>query len=565
MYKQMIYDLLKLLEEKHLDCYFNISKEETSKYIEGLLDNNDLNDEYDFYYFGNKLIKKMFSVYDSHTKVMFKNASPYNFPIRLKLIDNKLYIAKINDEHKDFLFSQILKINDIDINQLINELDEIVPYSTKEFFESEIERVFFNGKKIKSLPSMKEYRSVDEFKYIVLKDGQIKEMNLNYSNQKFNNKENINYEINNDTIVIHYNICKEDYEEQMKEFVKTIEEEAKKNNIENYIVDIRDNMGGNSYIIKPLIEYLKDKKVITLTGKDTFSAGRFALVDLINIGSITVGTGIGTSINCFGNSPRDEIGDNFFIPISNKYFYFEDNHLKGIDNKEQFKKLKEDSEYSFIFNPIIFKPDYYVENSIEDIKNGYDRQLHSAKLLINKKLNNNRKDEFLKLKTPEELMKFLDDNMTYGWLDSNNQKHINTLSHVREKYRTSSVEEILDSGLYTCIESAKLIKLFFDKIGLENKLYCHRTYEDEDNFDKSIKMHCFVLFKKDDHWYHFEHSMTPIKGIHKYESVEEALDNITSKWDKNERQLVEIDNIPDGLSFKEFNQYVNQFDKNKVK
>ena len=162
-------------------------------------------------------------------------------------------------------------------------------------------------------------------------------------------------------------------------------------------------------------------------------------------------------------------------------------------------------------------------------------------------------------------MDFLDNNMTYGWIDNKSQKYINTLSHVREKYRTSSVEEILDLGLYTCIEDAKLIKLFFDKIGLENKLYCHRFYEDEDNFDQTVKMHCFVLFKKDDNWYHFEHSMTPIKGIHKYNSVEEALDNITSNWDKTERQLVEIDDIPDNLSFKEFNQYINQFDKKKVR
>lgn len=162
-------------------------------------------------------------------------------------------------------------------------------------------------------------------------------------------------------------------------------------------------------------------------------------------------------------------------------------------------------------------------------------------------------------------MDFLDNNMTYGWIDNNNQKYINTLSHVKEKYRTSSLEEILDSGLYTCIEDAKLIKLFMDKIGLESKLYCHRAYENEDNFDQTVKMHCFVLFKKDDSWYHFEHSMTPIKGIHKYNSIEEALDNITSKWDKNERQLVEIDEIPDNLSFKEFNQYVNQFDEKAKK
>lgn len=563
MYKQKIYDLVNLLEEKHLDCYFKMSKEEISKYVEDLLNNNELNDEYDFYYLGNKLIKEMFGEYDSHTKIIFNNA-PCNFPIRLKYIDDKLYIVKTDEEHNDILYSQILKINDIDINLLIDELEKIVPYSTKEFLYSEIERMFFNCKKIKTLPVMRKYRSEDEFKYTLLKDNEIKEINLNYSDKKFNEDKNYTFEVNDKTMVIHYTSCVEKYDGQMKEFIEKIKDESNTNNIENYVVDIRDNVGGNSEIIKPLINFLKDKKIITLTDKYVFSGGRFALIDLIRIGSKTVGTGIGTSINCFGNISRNDV-DNFIIPISYKYFFYDGNKIITVNNKEQFNEIKQREEAEELFKPIIFEPDYYVENDIEDIKNGYDRQLHSAQLLMKVLSDRDRKQEFTRLQTPEELMNFLDNNMTYGWTDNNNQEYINTLSHVREKYRTSSVEKILETGLYTCIEDAKLIKFFFDKMNIENKLYCHRTYEDEDNFDQTVKMHCFVLFKKDDSWYHFEHSMTPIKGIHKYNSVEEALNNITSKWDKNERQLVEFDDIPENLSFKEFNQYINQFDTKKVK
>ena len=124
---------------------------------------------------------------------------------------------------------------------------------------------------------------------------------------------------------------------------------------------------------------------------------------------------------------------------------------------------------------------------------------------------------------------------------------------------------MLDTGLGTCIEQAKMIKFFFDEMNMENKLFCHRTYETEENYDKDVKMHCFVLFKDNDKWYHFEHSMTPIKGIHEYDSLQEALDNITSKWKKNERTLAEIDSIPEGLSYREFNEFVNQFDNQKTR
>ena len=75
----------------------------------------------------------------------------------------------------------------------------------------------------------------------------------------------------------------------------------------------------------------------------------------------------------------------------------------------------------------------------------------------------------------------------------------------------------------TCIEQVKLIKHFFNKINLENKFYCHRGYETEENFDKEARMHCFVLFKYNDNWYHFEHSNKPKRSIHKYDSVSDAI------------------------------------------
>ena len=161
-------------------------------------------------------------------------------------------------------------------------------------------------------------------------------------------------------------------------------------------------------------------------------------------------------------------------------------------------------------------------------------------------------------------MEFLDKNITYGWIGLDNNKYINTLNNVRKKYRTSTLEEILETGLATCAEDAKLIKYALEKMGYETKLYCHRAYETEENINETVKMHCFVLFKKDNNWYHFEHSMTPIKGIHKYNTIEEALNYITSKWNKNERQLAEIEEIPDHLTFEELNEYVNQYDNKKM-
>jgi len=130
----------------------------------------------------------------------------------------------------------------------------------------------------------------------------------------------------------------------------------------------------------------------------------------------------------------------------------------------------------------------------------------------------------------EELMDFMNKNIVYGWIDNENNRHINTLRGFRENYQISSIEEILSTGLGTCIEQAKLIKFFFDKFEIENKLYCYREYETEENFGKIVKMHCFILAHFNEKWYHFEHSSERNRGIYVYDDIESAIIDITNKF-----------------------------------
>lgn len=183
--------------------------------------------------------------------------------------------------------------------------------------------------------------------------------------------------------------------------------------------------------------------------------------------------------------------------------------------------------------------------------------VNSAKIIVLKE-----ELTFDKITTPEELMDFMNINIEYGWLDKEEKKHLNTMKDFRKNYQTASIKKVLDSGIANCIEQAKLIKTVFDRIKLENKMYCYRSYETEDNLSKDVKMHCFVLFKEDDCWYHFEHANEPERGIIKYETLAAALKQITSGYEKNDiRKLTEIPDIPEGLSFQEFNNYVNSFEE----
>ena len=386
--KEKIKDILNLIEERHIDMYFNISKEELDRYIDEIIKKYEINDDYDLYYYTNMIIKKIFGIYDSHTKLLFEKGDFY-LPVRLKYINNKLYIIRTTKETKTLLYSEVKKIENIDINIIIEEIKSIVASSTEEYVTSQIELFLINGYKIKSLPSIDS--KLDEFNFTVNKDEKIIDMKLTkdegYLLPVNKPKENYSYELKDDKIIIVYNKCREEYDGQMIEFVNKIESESKKFGIEKFIIDIRGNQGGNSEIINPLIEFLKDKKTVTLVDEYVFSSGRFAILDLKNINSKFVGTGIGTQLNCFGNAPITKY-DNFIIPISNKYFYMDTSYsyddFRYADTKEKFKKLKQNKE---LFVPQIFEPDYYSKKNIDDYKDGFDRELEFAiELLKEEKL-----------------------------------------------------------------------------------------------------------------------------------------------------------------------------------
>lgn len=202
---------------------------------------------------------------------------------------------------------------------------------------------------------------------------------------------------------------------------------------------------------------------------------------------------------------------------------------------------------------LIYFLDQLIKN--KDLKELKDQVIKAAKIVA-------FKDElkFENLKSPEQLMDYMNINIQYGWLDNNKNKHINNLKNFRENYKISTINEIIETGLGTCIEQAKLIKQFFDNKNIENKLYCYRRYENKEDFDKEVRMHCFVIYNLKDKWYQFEHFNYNRRGIHEYSSLNDALKETIGDEDKEDiRELSEIPQIPEGLTYKEFNEYVNNF------
>lgn len=176
---------------------------------------------------------------------------------------------------------------------------------------------------------------------------------------------------------------------------------------------------------------------------------------------------------------------------------------------------------------------------------------------------NNLEEIFNKIKNADELMDFLNKYITYGWISIDGEKKINTLEGVHTKYKINSLQQVFESGLGTCIEQAKLIQKFFNDNDYKTHIYCSKTQ----NLKSEMLVHCYIIAEKDDKFIYFEHSHEKMRGIHYFNNLNDAYEFAKVNCYKSEqREVTEIGELKDNLTFSEFIDYVDllKIDESKM-
>lgn len=174
------------------------------------------------------------------------------------------------------------------------------------------------------------------------------------------------------------------------------------------------------------------------------------------------------------------------------------------------------------------------------------------------------------IKSPEDILKYMN-NIKYGWLDIDNNEHIGELKNFRKLYRTSSIEEILEHKIGTCIEQVYLMRILLNKLNIENKMFCTRIYESNDFNDNEAEehIHCFVLYYLNDKVYQIEHPNLDRIGIYEFKDEIDAINKINDYYVElsggTPRPVTEFYEVIPNISFKEFNNYINSLGENKWK
>ncbi len=352
----------------HPAFYLIHSKEEFQKKLNQVIKEKESYNRYDLYYYMNYMFKYMLNQYDSHTQIYFMEKKV--LPIKVRIINNIPYIVDCHNNFIQFKGSKILKINGIDIDNIMNELEKIICYSSIDYLKIMLEKHLTNANVINSLPLIES----SDFIIMTTSNGDIT-FNLNNLDEYYDKykKENYNLEVIDSTAIITYNSCRD--EEKM---IKLIEQLSSMDYVNKYIIDLRENGGGNSAINNYLIDYLNGKNIIALCDERVFSSARMCLINLKNIGAKIIGTNPGTPISCFGNCVMQKKIENMNLMVmgSATYWYYDDNlKCHGIYKNEFDKAI---SDFPNLLKQVFFEVDEKVELSLDDYINNYDSVINYA-------------------------------------------------------------------------------------------------------------------------------------------------------------------------------------------
>ncbi len=352
----------------HPAFYLIHTKEEFDSELDSVILDKDSYDRYDLYYYTSYMFKYMLGKYDSHTIMFFTDNK--RLPIKIRFIDNTPYIIDGTDIPDKYIGAKILKINGIDIDDIIMEMDKIICYASYDYLKIMLEDYLSDSNIIKSLPIINRQESI----VITTDKGDINFdlYNLGWYEDKFK-KQNYNLEIIDKTAIITYSSCK--HEEKMIELIELLNG---MDNIENYIVDLRGNGGGASSINKHLVNFLKGKRIIALCDERVFSSALMCLIDLKNLGAKIIGSNPGAPISCFGNCTMQQKLDDVNLRVvgSVTYWYYDENLSCHGVYKEDFEEALRNIPN--LLDSVFLDVDERIELTLDDYINHTDSVIDYA-------------------------------------------------------------------------------------------------------------------------------------------------------------------------------------------
>jgi len=346
------------LREKHKNLFVNISREEFQKKALELKSNVNY---LDYDEMKVELSRLVASIKDAHTAIYF----PVErfIPLRFYCFSDGIYIIDVSKGYESLLYKKVTAIEDSLMEDIIEKLAQIVSHENKYFLKAQCAKYLQAADILYGLLICEDKKKIKiTVENEIIEVETVRQNELNYL-EKINvplyaERANENYwfkYMNEDkSLYIKYNSCRED-EISLKDKINSTINFIENNNINCITIDLRNNLGGDSTLLEPLVQYLKKNKDINkkrnlnvIIGRETFSSALLNAYELKNqCNAILIGEPTGGKPNCYGEILRFNLPNSKFnVSYSTRYY-----------------KLIEDDSMDALY------PDKIVEETIDDFRN----------------------------------------------------------------------------------------------------------------------------------------------------------------------------------------------------
>lgn len=118
------------LEQKHIDVYHSITKEDFLEEWFRIYNNVESLRDFEIIL---KLMRLTRLINDGHTSVSLRNMSTHRFPFEIEWIENRWYVVKTLNKNKQILKTTLESINGIPIDTVTQKISEIAQFVENEY------------------------------------------------------------------------------------------------------------------------------------------------------------------------------------------------------------------------------------------------------------------------------------------------------------------------------------------------------------------------------------------------------------------------------------------------
>lgn len=319
------------LIKKHKNLFFKINEDEFNEIIEKLKEEVD-SLEYDDIKV--EISRIVAAIGDAHTSVLF----PVNkyLPVKFYCFDDGVYIIRVSETYKELLYKKVEYIEGIPIDEVLSDISNIISHENEFLLKAQ------SAKYLQAVDVLYGLYICDDKEEVKIRVGgrsvslkTVSADKLNYMETAKlpiyakNNYNNYWFEKINDEVYIKYNSCREDGIKTLNECINETIEFINNNNIYKVTIDLRNNLGGDSRLIQPLINFIKDNDKINkkenlkvVIGRETFSSALLNAYEFkFNTNAEIIGEPSGGKPNCYGEILKFTLPNSkFIVSYSTRYY-----------------------------------------------------------------------------------------------------------------------------------------------------------------------------------------------------------------------------------------------------